>query len=689
MKSFRTELENPITNIVEQDIIELGKKIYAYKNGELPEDTFKALRLARGIYGQRQLGVQMIRIKIPYGKISTDQLIKLADISDEYANGNLHFTTRQDVQLHFVSLDNTPELWEKLEEEKLTIREACGNTVRNITACEYAGIDKNEPFDVRPYADALYKFLLRNPVNQDLGRKFKIAFASSDEKDALTAFNDLGLIPKIKLNKRKALKGFKVILGGGLGAQPFSGKVVYNFLPADQLAAFTIAVLRVFDRYGERSKRNKARLKYLLQKIGIDQFIQLVNDELFVIKEHLTVNESLFQETFEPKIINQNVDVLNSTAYNAWKSTNVFEQKQKGLFGIKIKLPQGNLSSDKARKLAAIVAKFSFGELTSTINQGLIIRHVHPSALPHFYVHLNELGLALPGFDSVADVTACPGTDTCNLGITNSTTLAQQIEQFVYQNYPELVYNNDIKIKISGCFNACGQHSIASIGFHGSSINTPDGLLPAVQVLLGGYINKEGHSKTAEKVIKVPTKRALNVIELVLNDYLRNNVNQPFHKYYESKGNHYFYELLKQLADTANLKAADYIDWGNEKKFVRSIGVGECAGVVVDLKKAILLEINEKIERAKQTLANNKFNDSVYFIYSAFIQLGKYLLIEKGKQYNSQINILETVDMLDVFNFSYKELVLKINKKEATEKFAQTYLKEFFDIIKTLKIDLK
>jgi sulfite reductase (ferredoxin) len=175
----------------------------------------------------------------------------------------------------------------------------------------------------------------------------------------------------------------------------------------------------------------------------------------------------------------------------------------------------------------------------------------------------------------------------------------------------------------------------------------------------------------------------------VLNDYLQNNDNQPFHKFYESKGNHYFYELLKPLADTANLKAADYIDWGNETKFVRSIGVGECAGVVVDLKKAILLEINEKIERAKQTLANKKFNDSVYFIYSAFIQLGKYLLIEKGKQYNSQINILETVDTLNVFNFSYKKLVLKINKEEASEKFAQTYLKELFDIIKTLKIDLK
>ena len=229
MQSFRTELENPL---VEKDIIDLARKIELFREGKIHEEKFRSLRLARGVYGQRQQGVQMVRIKLPYGKMTFKQWNRMADISDEYSTGNLHLTTRQDIQIHFVSLDRTPELWAKLEEDDITLREACGNTVRNVTASPSAGIDPKEPFDIAPYADATFRYFLRNPICQEMGRKFKIAFSNTDEDTALTYMHDMGFIPKIQDGKR----GFKVVVGGGLGAQPLLAQVGYEFLSEDSPA---------------------------------------------------------------------------------------------------------------------------------------------------------------------------------------------------------------------------------------------------------------------------------------------------------------------------------------------------------------------------------------------------------------------------------------------------------------------
>ncbi|MBI1837367.1 MAG: nitrite/sulfite reductase [Flavobacteriia bacterium] len=276
MESFLSELENPL---VQKDIIELGEKIAAYKSRELNEDKFKALRLARGVYGQRQQGVQMIRIKLPFGRVSADQLRRICDVSDGYSTGNLHITTRQDIQIHYVSLDRTPELWAELEKSDVTLREACGNTVRNVTASPLAGIDKNEPFDVAPYADLVFRYFLRKPFGQELGRKIKIAFSSNDLDDAFTFIHDFGFIPKIKTELGVEVKGFKVLIGGGLGAQPFLAKVGYEFLPEERLIPFLEAAVRVFDRHGERNSRHKARIKYLIAKVGIEAFLNLVEAE--------------------------------------------------------------------------------------------------------------------------------------------------------------------------------------------------------------------------------------------------------------------------------------------------------------------------------------------------------------------------------------------------------------------------
>ena len=281
MQGFRTELENPI---VQKDIIELEKKIRLFREGQVHEEKFRSLRLARGIYGQRQPGVQMVRIKLPHGRLTIKQLLRISDVSDNFATGNLHITTRQDIQIHFVSLDRTPELWAELEKDSITVREACGNTVRNITGSPMAGIDPNEPFDITPYAHAFFEYLLRNPICQDMGRKFKIAFSSSEKDTAYAFMHDLGFIPKIKIENGEEVRGFKVVLGGGLGSQPHIAEPVTEFMHEDLLIPFSESVIRIFDRYGERAKRHKARLKYLIQDIGKDAFLELAEKERAALK---------------------------------------------------------------------------------------------------------------------------------------------------------------------------------------------------------------------------------------------------------------------------------------------------------------------------------------------------------------------------------------------------------------------
>lgn len=675
MKSFRTETEDILNPVVERDIIELGEKIHLYKTGKIPEDKFKSLRLARGVYGQRQLGVQMVRIKLPYGKLLAKQLVRIADVSDEYSNGNLHLTTRQDVQIHFVSLDRTPELWAELEKDSITLREACGNTVRNITASPFAGIDPDEPFDVSPYAEELFQYLLRNPVNQDMGRKIKISFSSSEKDTAYSFLHDLGFIPTIQDGD----KGFKLLVAGGLGVKPFLGQSVTNFIKANDINVYTTAILRVFDRYGERQKRNKARLKYLVEELGLEQFLVLVNQEYNVVD----VYEPNIIEVVEPKLENITVapTVANTSQnYFTWFKTNVKKQKQQAFFSIQLKITNGNISSKTARKLAELVQNYSGGELRVTINQGLIIKYVRAESLPYFYQELNKLNLADAGFDSVADITACPGTDTCNLGIANSIGLAAQLEKFIATTHPELVFNKDIKIKISGCFNACGQHSIANIGFHGSSIKNGEQLIPAVQLLLGGGVLGGGKGVIAEKVIKLPTKKAIKAVDTLLNDYKANAADLLFNDYYQKQGNHYFYNLLKPLANEA-VVGDEYLDWGQENKFSLNVGVGECAGVVIDLSDAITYEINERIASAQETLDLKRYADTIYHSYTIFINVGKLFLLKNGEQYNSQAQIIETTEKLiqakEVeLTKSFTETVFQLREQKANETFAKTYYQD-------------
>jgi sulfite reductase (ferredoxin) len=691
MQSFRTELENPI---VERDIIYLEKKIRAYRDGEMHEDKFRSLRLARGIYGQRQPGVQMIRIKLPFGKVTFKQLLRIADISDEYASSNLHLTTRQDIQIHFVSLEKTPELWAKLSEDSITTREACGNTVRNITASPVAGIDPKELFDVSPYAQAMYEYFLRNPICQEMGRKFKIAFSSSEEDTAFTYIHDLGFVPKVKVVDGEERRGFKVMLGGSLGAQPMLGLVVHEFLPEDQVIPYAESTLRVFDRYGERNNRNKARFKFLIQKLGVEEIIRLIDEERTANKsKSFVVNRDAVPLPFIPEPGDYSgIQPDNQEQYDEWIQTNVFEQKQAGFFGVYVKVPVGDIPSDRTREFVAAIRELVADEIRITQNQGLMLKFVRREALPLLFNNLNKLGMADPGFDSVSDVTTCPGTDTCNLGISNSMELARVLGELIKTEYHHLIYNKEINIKISGCMNSCGQHGLAHIGFHGASLKAQGKVLPSVQVLLGGGTVGNGHGRVADKVIKVPSKRATLVLRAVLDDYEAHSAEEEsFHDYYDRQGKDYFYQMLKPIADLDTLVPEEFVDWGHVEAYHTAIGVGECAGVMIDLVATLLLETDEKMSWADESFEAGAYADAISHTYSVFISAAKALLLDRGVNCNTQIGILRDFDAQygenkEIYNYSsFQDLVLQINKNEPSAEFAQSYREAAVNFVKQVR----
>lgn len=687
MQSFRTELEG---TIVQKDILELERKIRLFKEGKIDEERFRSLRLARGVYGQRQEGVQMIRIKLPYGKVTGEQLNRIAKVSDEYSTGKLHITTRQDIQIHYVSLDRTPQLWEELEKDDVTIREACGNAVRNVTASALAGVDVNEPFDVTPYAHAVFQFFLRNPICQEMGRKFKISFSSSDEDTALSFIHDLGFIPKIKNGQH----GFKVLLAGGLGSQPRHADVLYEFLPANKLIPTVEGVLRIFDRHGERAKRFKARMKFLVKDLGLDGFAKLVEEERKALS-HQTVEIDFPEEDILsklPEVKTPEVSISDQKAFEHWKLTNVMKQKQEGLFSVGVKVLLGDFTSEKARALAKLIGEFGTNELRFTLRQNFVIRNIKEGYLPYFYQELFKLGFADPGFNATIDITACPGTDTCNLGIASSTGLAKELENVLVSEYPDYVNNKNIVIKISGCMNACGQHNMAHIGFQGMSIRTKDKLVaPAVQVLLGGGVLGNGQGRFANKVIKLPSKRGPEALRFIINDFEENAQGRSFLEYYDEQGEKYFYSLLKPLAEIDNLTPDDFIDWGNGTQYVKAIGIGECAGVIIDLVQTLFLEAEEKTDFAFESIQKGRWSDAIYHTYSALVNGAKALLTAENVKTNTQAGIVKQFDELFVtsakinLSTTFHDLVFQIKKNEPSEEFAKKYLEQAIVFLKVIE----
>jgi len=673
------------------DIIELDKRIKNYHLGKEDDDRFKLYRLTRGVYGQRQQGVQMFRIKIPYGKISPEQIRKVAELSEKYASSNLHLTTRQDIQLHYVKLDDSPKVWVGLTESGLTGREACGNTVRNLCASAEAGIDPEELFDVTPYAHEMAYYFLRNPISQEMGRKIKIAFSSSDVDSAYTYFHDFGFIPRVKVTDGKEQRGFKVYLGGGLGAVAMIAKVAFEFLPAEKIIPFVEASIRVFDRYGEREKRQKARMKFLIKSLGLEGFLALVEEEQHGIKQaSLSIDTEAFEYAKPVKYFKPDLSLFRNTKkYNSWLKANVFEQKQKGFYGVYLKISLGDISALKAKALASIAEKYASEDIRITVNQGILLKFIHEGHLPVLFNALNEEGFAEIGFDSIGDITACPGTDTCNLGVTNSTGLSAKIEELIKTQFPDLLEEKHIRIKISGCMNACGQHMASNIGLHGSSIKREQLVIPAMQFVLGGGIDPDGTPRIGEKVIKLPTKKILFAVSCLLEDFDDNRLDgEYFNIYYRRQGKKYFYNLLKPYADITNLNPTDFFDWGQNNQYQQEIGVGECAGVILDLVGTIIKDAEEKIDKAHSILKQKGHpTDALYYAYSANVIGAKALLLSEDLKCNTQIKILDDFQTHFVdtgkfpFNGSFKSYVLKIKNEKANTALALAYIESSKDFI--------
>lgn len=664
----------------QKDIHELEEKIQLFQTGQMPDERFRHYRLTRGVYGQRQFGVQMFRTKLPYGKVTSHQLEVLADLAENYGHNNLHITTRQNIQLHFVKLANAPLVWKGLAQAGLTARGACGNTVRNITASPAAGIDPREPFDVTPYVQATFEYFLRNAICQDMGRKVKMAFSSSDEDSGFTYFHDFGFIARQKEIDGTIVDGFKVVVGGGLGAQSLVAQTIADFIPATEILPFTDAGVRVFDRYGERQKRHKARMKFLVKDLGVEEFLNKLEEEKRAIP---------FTKIPVPVPVEINLPEgpwsageYDEQAFELWKSSNVFEQKQKGFFGVYLKIHLGDVAPDTARALAELVRETAADDIRFTAEQNILLRFVRPEALPYLYSQLIRLGLGDAGHRSIADITACPGTDTCALGVTNSTGLATVLKDVVQKEYPHLLNVDDIHIKISGCMNSCGQHMAAPIGFHGSSIKKGIKIIPAMQVVLGGGIDlPSGEGFVAEKIIKLPSRRIPDALRLLLSDYQDNQMEgEVYLKYAQRQGKIYFYNLLKSLADTDEVAEVEFYDWGQNQDYIQSIGVGECAGVSYDMVGAILGDAIEKMNEAKTSYAEAAWSESIYHAYTGMVIAAKAWLLAKDVKCNTHIGIIEDFethfasDPEFSLEVPFSELVLQMRDHDPEKEFASRYL---------------
>jgi sulfite reductase (ferredoxin) len=389
----------------------------------------------------------------------------------------------------------------------------------------------------------------------------------------------------------------------------------------------------------------------------------------------------------------QPTPIDNPLRYEQWLATNVFGQKQKDFYGVYIKVPVGDIPTDVARKLVAAIKPYVADEIRITQNQGLLLKYVRKEALPALYAGLHALDLATPGFDSLADVTTCPGTDTCNLGISNSMTMAKVLEDVIYNEYEDLIYNREIKIKISGCMNSCGQHGLAHIGFHGSSLKAGNKVLPSVQVMLGGGTVGNGEGRAAERVIKVPSKRATDALRYVLDDYKANSVSdETFHAYYDRQGKDHFYRLLKPLADLTTLTDDEFVDWGHQETYVSAIGVGECAGVIIDLVATLLFESEEKLGWADGSYNKGLWADAIYHSYNTMVSAAKALLLDKGVNSSTQTGVIKEFDNNYVatgefaLDGTFNDLVLQINKNEPSEEFATAYRQQATDFLEAVKI---
>jgi sulfite reductase beta subunit-like hemoprotein len=579
-------IDDPVA--MNEDIDEMRQAIDQYRQDQLPEDEFRKFRLHRGIYGQRadQQGFNMVRVKVPYGLLTAKQLYEVGLVAATYADGIAHVSTRQNFQFHWVKLENVPNVMARLAAVGLTTREACGNTVRNIVGSPFAGVAGDELFDITPYARMLAQHLLRNALNQKLPRKFKISFSGSkNESDGIIPWiHDIGFVAAIKEENGIELRGFQLFIGGGLGTQPRVADLLEDFTPAEAIIPTTEAIIKIFDQLGNRNNRYKARLKYVLWKIGLDEFRRLVNEE----RERIIASGRTFQlpeETPETGYLPlEQHDSLNSqptdNEYAYWAATNVKAQKQSGYNIVFINPTIGDLNADQIFALADLANKYSNGRVRATTEQSIVLRWIRSSDLPELYKELKRAQLQTAGANTIASVTSCPGADTCNLGISHSRSLGSQLTTFFQQNPQLSAMLRGLRIKISGCPNSCGQHHVAAIGFHGASKKIAGREVPHYLMFLGGGFNS-GEQLFGFPIATIPARRVRDAVSRLVQLYLGEALpGENFWNYTQRIGARTMKTRLKDLAEVSveDLAEGLYLDIDQSFEFKTSVGAGECAG---------------------------------------------------------------------------------------------------------------
>jgi sulfite reductase (ferredoxin) len=624
---------------VREEIDVYETELRRVQQGQMSEKVFLEFRLRHGVYGQRQARVQMQRIKIPLGILNTEQMIRLADLSEEYADGVSHITTRQDIQYHFVDIDDTPNMMRRLAEVGITTREACGNVVRNVTCCPSAGVCADEVFDVSPYARAMAYFLLRHPDAQNFGRKFKIAFSGcEDHACGLAKMHDIGAIAKIQQIGGKQVRGFKVYLGGGLGALPHLAKLYSDFVPAERMLPMAQAIARVFARLGEKNNRAKARMKFLIARLGMEEFTRFLEEELSKLPHDERWADEFAKATAElsddprkpPSELqlpeNADPDLLR------WLDLNVRQQQQQGYSMVEVFLPLGDISADQLRSLAHLCRKHVKDTIRTTVDQNLLIRWVANGDLIEFHDGLKALSLAQVGAGRLRDVTACPGTDSCKLGITSSRGLAALLHEKFNNGLGDIADRQDLKIKISGCFNSCGQHHIADIGLFGSVQRKGNSTAPVFQVVLGG--TTQGNSASQGLTVsKIMAQNAPEVVRKLTEFYDREKKEgETLADVVKRVGKARVKEELREFSLLPTYEEAPrfYQDIRQPWLYEKSVGVGECAGAVVDQAEFMLEDADRLNFEATLALDEGRHGEAARKTFQAGKKAADGILSARG-----------------------------------------------------------
>lgn len=674
--SWKEKLTGRTPEALAREIDNFESEIALRKQGKLDEKLFAETRLRRGAYGQRYDNGQrndgqkvqklnfpsgsltkgpntmwdapgMQRIKIPGGGLNAAQIETLAQLAEEYSDGIAHITTRQDFQLHYVHIDDTPTVMRRLAAVGITTREACGNSVRNVTACPYAGVCQDESFDVTPYSKALMRFMLGHPDCQSFGRKFKPAFSGcAQHACGLTSLHDLGLIAKKRVNQGTGREevGFEMYVGGGLGAVPYQAKLFESFIPAEELLPLAQAVARVFARLGEKKNRSRARLKFLVQDLGIEKFRQLVLEERKIlphdprwtdlIAEELKTVESAKNPGGDlPELVTiASGATAASDAFGKWLRSNIRPQRQAGYVTVTVALPLGDITSNQLRSLADIVRRYTKETIRTTVEQNFVIRWVSKKDLPELYRELNAVKLAAPGAGALVDIVSCPGTDTCKLGISSSRGLAGELRKRVNEaSYQADEAVRNLHIKVSGCFNSCGQHHVADMGFYGVSRKVAGYAVPHFQVVLGGEWEHNAGSY-GTPILAVPSKNIPHVVKRLTDSYVAGReAGESFKAYIKRTGKA---QLKVLLEDLTKLPAGDrsyFSDWGDPRTYtLGDMGDGECAGEVVSAVDFGLAAAERELFDAQLALEKGVVQAAATGAYKAMLNAARALVLAEN-----------------------------------------------------------